>query len=63
MNTIGMKRLCFKLKWETFLGNCFGCGEWSHFMVECLHHCLPLALEVPNEGDGKEGVGERCWYV
>ena len=27
MNTPGMKRLYFKLKWETFAGHCFGCGE------------------------------------
>ena len=56
MNTPGMKRLCFKLKWETFAGHCFGCGEWGHFMAECHRHC-PSTIEVPNEGNGKEGVG------
>ena len=55
MNTPGMKRLCFKLKWETFAGHCFGCGGWGHFMAECHRHC-PSTLEVPNEGNGKEGV-------
>ena len=56
MNTHGMKILCFKLKWETFVGHCFGC-EWGHFMMECQCHC-PSTLEVPNEGNGKEGVGK-----
>ena len=56
MNTPGMKRLCFKLKWETFVGHCFGCGEWGHFMAECYRHCSSM-IEVPNEGNGKEGVG------
>ena len=55
MNTHGMKSLCFKLKWETFAGHCFRCGEWGHFMAECQSHC-PSNIEVPNEGDGKEGI-------
>ena len=56
MNTHGMKRLCFKLKWETFAGHFFGCGEWGHFMAECQRHC-PSNIEAHNEGNGKEGIG------
>ena len=56
MNTHGMKSLCFKLKWHTFAGHCFGCGEWGHFMAECQRH-FPSNIEVPNEGNGKEGIG------
>ena len=48
--------LCFKLKWETFAGHCFGCGEWGHFMAECQRQC-PSNIEVPNEENGKEGYG------
>ena len=33
VNAPGMKRICFKLKWKTFVGNCFGCGKWGHFMA------------------------------
>ena len=47
------ERHCFKLKWETFAGHCFGCGEWGHFMAECHRHC-PSILEAPNEGNCKE---------
>ena len=57
MNTRGMKRLCFKLKWETFASECFGCGQWGLFMAKCHCHC-PSTIEVPNEGNGKERVGK-----
>ena len=40
---------------ETFASHCFRCDEWGHSTVECQHHS-PLALEVPNEGNGKKGV-------
>ena len=56
MNTLSMKRLCFKLKWETFASHCFQWGEWGYFICEFQHYS-PLVLEVPNEGNGKEGVG------
>ena len=57
MNTPGIRKLYFKLKWETFVGHCFGChGEWGHFMAECPRHC-PSTLEVLNKGNGNEGVG------
>ena len=56
MNIPSMERLYFELTWETFTGHCFGCGEWGHFMAECRRHC-PSTIEVPNEGNGKEGVG------
>ena len=46
IDTHGVKSLCFKLKWETFGGHCFECGEWGHFMAECQRHC-PSNLEVP----------------
>ena len=58
MKTLGMKILCFKFIWETFASHCFGCGEWGHFMAECQHNC-PSPLEIPNEGNGKEGVGRN----
>ena len=56
MNTPSMKRVFLKLKWETFVGHCFGCGEWGHFMAEWQRHWLST-LEVPNEGNRKERVG------
>ena len=56
MNTHGMRSLCFKLKWETFAGHCFGCGEWGHFMAEYQCH-YPSNIEVLNQGNGKEGNG------
>ena len=56
IDTHGVKSLCFKLKWETFGGHCFECGEWGHFMAECQRHC-PSNIEVLNQENGKE-MGE-----
>ena len=56
INTPSMKISWFNLKWETFVGRCFGCGEWGHFMAECQHLCHSI-MEIPNERNGKEGVG------
>ena len=28
----------------------------GHFMAECQRHC-PSAMDVPNEGNGHDGVG------
>ena len=36
MKIHGMKSLCFKLKWETFVGHCFGFGEWGKFMANVI---------------------------
>ena len=41
-----MRNICRSLFWI---------GELGHFMAECLSH-YPSTLEVPNEGNGKEGV-------
>mgnify|MGYP007059641558 CR=1 FL=1 len=50
------EEILFQLNWEMFTGHCLECGEWSHFMVEWRCHC-PSAMNVVNEGDGKERVG------
>ena len=55
LNTLGMERLCFRLKWETFCKSLFFMWRMGHFMAECQRH-YPSTIEVPNEGNGKEGV-------
>ncbi len=52
MNVPGMRRLCFKLHWETYAGHCFKCGQLGHFVAEC----PSVASSVHNHVDQQEGI-------
>ena len=62
INMPSMKIICFNLKWETFVGHCFGCGEWGHFMAECQHLCHSI-MEIPMKGMVRKELGEMLCQI
>lgn len=35
VNMTGLQPLMYELRWDTFAGHCFKCGEMGHFVSEC----------------------------